>query len=263
MNTKQVIEKRFDELPLDVRAALTSPEYPKNIAEVAHLYSLDEIATRNLENETTLVLLGLTQGEQFAQNVSRASNITREKSLAICREINEQIFRPIRDGLKIIHGVPTIQNSAVIASKTVAPPSNLPTLQEHREVGEPQKTQMLTRRSTEGFVPLQKKPADSTIMPSMQDGERKAPLPENPFRTMKQDALKAMAENPVHPASFAHATDETMTDKAAMLKKIETNGPIPRMPGGSILESKLGGTTNIPREKIGPTKDGDPYREEI
>jgi len=101
----EALEKRYAELPEDVRIALSSEETAMNLTAIGEKHGLLEDRLDTLVNETGYVMLGLTHPSVFIQNLTTKMGISRENAQQIAEEVNNAIFRPIRDSLKRIHGI--------------------------------------------------------------------------------------------------------------------------------------------------------------
>jgi hypothetical protein len=103
--SEQIIKKRFAELPEDVRKAITSVNTVDVILKLGQKHALHIDQTGDLENETSFILLGFEHPSEYVNNISKALNVPEVKARAIAQDVNEQIFRPIRDSLQKMHGV--------------------------------------------------------------------------------------------------------------------------------------------------------------
>ena len=59
----------------------------------------------DLANETGMVMLGVTHPNEFIANLADRLEVDKEKARAIAQEINEQIFKKVRESLRKIHNM--------------------------------------------------------------------------------------------------------------------------------------------------------------
>lgn len=88
---------------MDVREAYGSIEYEKVLDEVEKKFQLHIDQAGALSNEVFLLMLGLTQPQEFTGKVKSAVNVSDEIAKQVSQEVNEKIFRPIRTSLMKIH----------------------------------------------------------------------------------------------------------------------------------------------------------------
>ena len=55
--------------------------------------------------EAGYVMLGVTHPNEFIANLAERLEVDKEKARAIAQEINEQIFKKVRDSLRKIHNM--------------------------------------------------------------------------------------------------------------------------------------------------------------
>jgi hypothetical protein len=99
------LEEKFLNAPDDIQIALGSQDVFKKLNEIAKKYSFDKNATDGLIEETALVMLGVTNPSDFIRDLSLHLGTTTEKSTALAKDINEEIFQPVKESLKIVHGI--------------------------------------------------------------------------------------------------------------------------------------------------------------
>jgi|GEM_PF-5040651 len=289
---KQALSKASD----IILEAIASPDGDQVIINVCKKKGLTLPQTAEISSETTLVMLGLTKPEEFVPSIISRAQISEDIARSIAQDINEKIFRPIRDELRKIHGIPTVETIRPPVSantppphQTVPPPANLPTMsQEFQTPSQKPFTPSYQKPSvpSEGLVPLQKKPPAFT--PMVDWAKQQPPEARKPIRTMQQDLARATMQQKTHMASYVPNTNEEADlDRESLLKSIENpiantessnkTQPAQTSTPKSILESKLSGTTKLAKEEIymkqnnddvtppvkKPSDGGDPYREAL
>jgi hypothetical protein len=101
--TKKIIKEKFDSLPESIQELILSSNYQDTLIEIGKKYQLNVEQLGLLEQETTLVMMGLTPTKDFEVELTRELNIDKIKGNQIVTEINEKIFLTIRDLLKLMY----------------------------------------------------------------------------------------------------------------------------------------------------------------
>ena len=103
--TDQQIAQMYDNLPEDLKDAIFSVDTTSlvNMIGKKHGLAIDKIG--DLANETGMVMLGVTHPNDFIGNLTDRLDVDKEKARIIAQEINEQIFKPVRESLRKIHNM--------------------------------------------------------------------------------------------------------------------------------------------------------------
>ena len=101
--TKKILKDQMAILPEDVRNAIISVDYQKALQQVTKNNMLLIDQAGKLETETTLVLLGLEPLKDYAGNLSTNLEISKEKGLVLAHDVDELVFKNIRNSLKKIN----------------------------------------------------------------------------------------------------------------------------------------------------------------
>lgn len=101
--TTEQIEEHFQRLPPPLRDHMMSVENSERIFETGKKFGLTIEQIGFLAEESGYVVLGLTHPKDFVSHVSEHLHIDMEKAKNIAREINHQIFFPLREMLKTAH----------------------------------------------------------------------------------------------------------------------------------------------------------------
>ncbi len=102
-NTTKMIKEKFDALPESIQELILSSNYQDTLIEIGKKYQLNVEQLGMLEQETTLVMMGLTPTQDFENELIRELKIEKIKGNQIVTEINEKIFLTIRDLLKLMY----------------------------------------------------------------------------------------------------------------------------------------------------------------
>ncbi len=163
------LEDRFKSIPDDVRDMMTSPETMEAVRQIGQKYHLHVDEMDELYEETGHVMLGLTRTKDFIGNLrKRLPKYDPPLVQSIALEINELVFKPIRESLKKLESTvraeplsaaPTstqreellraIEDPSTLAPLPVKTPEIVPTPQEEELLH----TETLARLENEVVVP--------------------------------------------------------------------------------------------------------------
>ncbi len=120
------VKARLAELPQDLQDAVLANDFDERIAKIGKENRLHIDQIESLGDETTLVMLGFAPAEGFVQRLQKSLHLYDEQAESIVQTINNEIFLPIRESMKKIHGegapkeVPSTPAPAVVE---VPPPA--------------------------------------------------------------------------------------------------------------------------------------------
>ena len=103
--TDQQISQMYDSLPEDLKDSIFSVDTTSVVNEIGRKYGLAIDKIGDLANETGMVMLGVTHPNEFIGNLADRLDVDKEKARAIAQEINEQIFKKVRESLRKIHNI--------------------------------------------------------------------------------------------------------------------------------------------------------------
>ncbi len=92
-------EKIIDKMPQAVREIFESPEYYAKFTAIGEKNGLNVEQTGDLMTEVVLVMAGLTHPENFLEELRDTESLPKEKILEIAKDVEEQIFAPIKQEL--------------------------------------------------------------------------------------------------------------------------------------------------------------------
>ncbi|MCK6462727.1 MAG: hypothetical protein L6Q29_02815 [Candidatus Pacebacteria bacterium] len=104
LSTEQLIEI-YKKLPKDLMDALFTVDTSSIIKNIGEKNRLTIDKTGEVANETGMVMMGITHPSEFITNLAMRLSIDKDLARAIAQDINEQVFRPVRDSLRKIHGI--------------------------------------------------------------------------------------------------------------------------------------------------------------
>ena len=103
--TEKQIAQMYDNLPEDLKDSIFSVDTTSVINEIGRKYGLAIDKIGDLANETGMVMLGVTHPNEFIGNLTERLEVDKEKARAIAQEINEQVFKKVRESLRKIHNI--------------------------------------------------------------------------------------------------------------------------------------------------------------
>jgi hypothetical protein len=240
--TEEQIRNKFESLPKDVRAAMESTDIDSRVTELAKKYRLHIDKAEELSDETGLVMLGLTRPENYLKNIRRRLELPEDVAHLLVADVNEQIFKPIRESLKSIHGLAAERRQASGNAEQPIPQTN-----EYRETITEEDLKILSDHGMElvtdnGGEP----PAPSPVEP--------AERPENRIEITKEDELPKKEVVPpknIPPAAPVPSPSEKLTSTTKTPPTEATYTP--------IKTAEQPATKDKSSSKSSP----DPYREAI
>jgi len=103
--TRPQIDEIFEKLPNDIQEVLDSYETILFLKQIEKKYNLGREQTKELSAEIGTLMLGATSPQHFIPNIKESMEISEDMAKAIASEINEKIFRPIKESLKDLHSL--------------------------------------------------------------------------------------------------------------------------------------------------------------
>ena len=116
--TQQQIQERYDSLPENLKSAIFSVETADIIQKVSKKYNLQIDQMGELASETGLVMLGFTHPKDYIKNLSARLGIDIDSAKKIAQEINIEIFSPVKEALKKLHGMETEKEPTIPTAPT-------------------------------------------------------------------------------------------------------------------------------------------------
>ncbi|MEK7576243.1 MAG: hypothetical protein AAB482_00975, partial [Patescibacteria group bacterium] len=101
--TQQEILDRYDKLPQAVRDAIFSDSNSDKMLSIGRKHGLLLNKIGVLAAETGYVMVGLTHPNEFVGRLAEIFQIAPMKAKEIAEDINEQVFKPIREHLSALH----------------------------------------------------------------------------------------------------------------------------------------------------------------
>ena len=97
--TAEQIQARFEQLPKEVKDAITSTDIHDELISIAKKNNLRIDQEGDLIDQVGLVMLGLSPSKEFVKNVSNELNVNAKIASDIAEDINEKIFAKIKKSM--------------------------------------------------------------------------------------------------------------------------------------------------------------------
>lgn len=150
------IKEKFLKIPLDVQESLVSYEVDKTIfLELSDKYKLQYDETEKMAREIGYVMLGLKPMDNFVENIQKATKLNEKKSRFLVQDINEKIFKNIRESLRKIHN--TEEDEEDLDENQIKE-------ELFRELEKPKENTSLIEKNIENSEIIKTKPEDEKIV---------------------------------------------------------------------------------------------------
>jgi len=113
----QKLEKQYRTIPPDVRRAISSTNVGEKLMEIGKKYNLHIDKLDKLFGTTGFVMLGITHPRDYIKHLSHELGVDETTARAIATEVNEEIYRPVKESLKKMY---TIQQEGTQQEKEEA-----------------------------------------------------------------------------------------------------------------------------------------------
>lgn len=121
------LKTRFDLLPTELQQVITSSDYQTKLFEIAKKHKLTYDKLGQLELETTMVLLGMTPPDEFKLDISEQLKLDDATLNNIVKDLNDQIFIPIRQQLMGVYSPEAVEAGEKFANDTTMTQDKAPT----------------------------------------------------------------------------------------------------------------------------------------
>lgn len=97
--TREQIEERYSKLSPQLKGMLESPTLVETVHGIGTKYKIHIDKLEEVYDEVGLVLLGLVHADEFIADLEKRVGGPKETIVAVAKEIDEAIFRPVRTSL--------------------------------------------------------------------------------------------------------------------------------------------------------------------
>ena len=239
-------------MPPEIKEAITSVDTTRILHGIGEKYKLHIDKIGMLADETGAVMLGITHPTKFTSDLKSKLGLNEEIVKAIAEDVNVQIFRPIRESLKKIHGIGEISKPLVtftkpdsqIATQDMMAPFQPPSI--IRGAGE---ATAKTSSASETFGAAE---AAKTLEDLRKNAMQKTEIETMPKEGGVEDSIAAsasLASNaPKIPGvSPANTSSEANPSRTKILSEIENPSPSPVI-SEKFIDDKMAGMTRMPSE---------------
>lgn len=101
--TQQQLEEQYQKLPDNLKEAIFSVDIAEKMWSIGRKHGITIQRTGDLAEEAGYLILGLTHPKDFIPAIETRLGLDDEEAGEIGKEINEQVFLPIRQALKQAH----------------------------------------------------------------------------------------------------------------------------------------------------------------
>jgi hypothetical protein len=121
------IEERLAQLPDDIRDAILASDFDQKVQNIGRAHNLHIDQSQLLGNEIYMLMLGMGDTKDFADNVVKEVHVSKEEADKIAADVNAKILAPIRESMKRTYeDAPATASTAPAAStKSVVMPSSI------------------------------------------------------------------------------------------------------------------------------------------
>ncbi|PIP73404.1 MAG: hypothetical protein COW88_02185 [Candidatus Lloydbacteria bacterium CG22_combo_CG10-13_8_21_14_all_47_15] len=190
--TKEQLEKKFNALPQEVREAILATDTENIVRRIGQDHALHVDQIGELMEATDFVMLGILKPGDFIRDLyERFESVDKQTVRQVAQEVNEQVFRKIRESLKRVHSIAEdeARKATVSPAGTAKAPNNLP-------IAPAEKVQIAEEQSR---IKIQQKSAEVPIISKKLGSTRTLPKEESTYgfgdSTANGDTMPAQETN--------------------------------------------------------------------
>ncbi len=245
--TQQQINEQLQKLPRVLKDAVFSTDLADKVFGLREKFALTIEEVGFIAEEIGYIILGLTRPQDLILKIQSRLNVETEEAESVAKEINNQIFYPLREALKAAHSIEIKEMEtaeAPVLEKT--PPPLLSQIFPPKETSAPAPREKIWG----GKPPAPKIPLDA-----------KAPASQETLASRPID-LRPQPKSQSPPASKPESLREPIFAPAHAEEKSQTLiTPLP--PVKPPAETQTKEQPKPPEEKKTPYGGSDPYKEPI
>lgn len=117
MQEKNQLEKLYETLPKNVQEAISSVAIAEKIQEIAKKNGLHIDEAGIVSDEATMVMLGIEHPNDFIDGLKNKLKLPQEKIVALAKDVDKEIFEPIKESLMKIYQEQEIADDYATASQ--------------------------------------------------------------------------------------------------------------------------------------------------
>lgn len=96
---KEILKEQWKKVPSDIKAVILSPDLEKNIQIVLIENNLPADKAKELENETILLMMGLSGTDDYVEEIGKIFSLPENKAENILLDVEKLILDPIKNSL--------------------------------------------------------------------------------------------------------------------------------------------------------------------
>ncbi len=108
---REFTEEKLNSLPTEIKEALMSPEFGSKLDAIADKHGMHIDQVGELANEIAAVMFGEIKAGDFFDSIKKSLDLTDKEAEEVTRDVNEQIFLPLRSALQSPDTTPTPEPS--------------------------------------------------------------------------------------------------------------------------------------------------------
>ena len=246
------LKQQFQNLPQEIQNAILSVNLSEKLQEISKNNKLMFDKAGLLETETILVLYGIEPLENYTSNLIKNVGLTSIQASVIAHDVNESIFKSIRESLKKI-------NDQILEEDKMIDDQNKENSQQKYTEDIPEKDALLSNienpdniKENENSVSLSSLKSNSTNPDNIEEIEKGIEVRSNNLPEIAPEAI---------------LPTKILKDKQIEVLHQNTS------PLNNIVDSKLNENVIVPKQNITieektklpekPVQKIDPYRESI
>lgn len=133
---KKELDSHYNQLPEVLKDAMFSADVAEKIYQIGERLGFTEIQISAMAEEAGYLILGVVEPKDFVSNLAERVGINEEAARSAARELNTQIFSPLREALKNAHpekigeagSTPAQPPQPAPSQRTPPPPVQTPTI---------------------------------------------------------------------------------------------------------------------------------------
>ncbi|MDO8572809.1 MAG: hypothetical protein Q7S11_03525 [bacterium] len=98
-------KEKFKKLPQNIQQLLLSDDVGIDVQLIGRDTGITPEQALDVEDEVVSVLMGTSHPKDFIRNIVTKIDVDQEKARAIAEKVNEEIFQPVKESLKIVHNI--------------------------------------------------------------------------------------------------------------------------------------------------------------
>ena len=118
ISTEKELDERFWQIPEDLQDVIVDEKTRMTTERIGTEHRVVSSLLWQLNSLTCNILMAVDPIKGFSQRIAQLANIPTTTAQKIADEINENIFRPVRESLILIHEIPQSEQAEIPAVET-------------------------------------------------------------------------------------------------------------------------------------------------